>query len=48
MVVSPTGKPDAEESKRMVQLLNDINRELTNVMQGSVQMVRARVAVRKR
>lgn len=40
VVASQTRKPDAEQSKEMVRLLRGINKELTNVMQGSVQMVR--------
>lgn len=40
VVASQTRKPDAEESKEMVHLLDGINKELTNVMQDSVQMVR--------
>eukprot|EP00903_Cladosiphon_okamuranus_P012982 g12115.t2 len=38
VVASQTRKPDAEESKEMVRLLNGINKELTNIMQGTVQM----------
>lgn len=42
MAVSKSGKPDGEESRRMILLLDGINKELRNVMQSSVQMVRVR------
>ncbi|CAM9542987.1 unnamed protein product [Ectocarpus sp. 4 AP-2014] len=38
MAVSRTAKPDGEECRKMVRLLDNINRELTSVMQNSVQM----------
>lgn len=42
VVVSKICKPDAEESKEMVHLSEAINKKLTNVMQGTVQMVSVR------
>lgn len=42
LAASPTGKPDPEESKRMVRLLDNINKELVNTFQPSVQMVRVK------
>lgn len=39
VVVSKTRKPSAEESKEMVHVLEAINKKLTSVMQGTVQMV---------
>lgn len=47
IVASQTGKPNAAESKEMVRLLNGINKKFTNVMQGSVQMVRVNACRRK-
>ncbi|CAM9175288.1 unnamed protein product [Ectocarpus sp. 12 AP-2014] len=38
MAVSRTAKPDGNECRKMVRLLEGINRELTSVMQNSVQM----------
>ncbi|CAN0253376.1 unnamed protein product [Ectocarpus fasciculatus] len=38
MAVSRAAKPNGEECRKMVRLLEDINRELTSVMQNSVQM----------
>ncbi|CAM9439834.1 unnamed protein product [Ectocarpus sp. 6 AP-2014] len=38
MAVSRTAKPDGDECRKMVRLLEAINRELTSVMQNSVQM----------
>ncbi|CAM9404711.1 unnamed protein product, partial [Hapterophycus canaliculatus] len=38
LAASQTGKPDPEESKRMVHLLDSINKELVNTFQPSVQM----------
>lgn len=45
VVASPTRKPDAEESKEMIRLLDAINKELKNAMQEVVQMVRVIVAL---
>ncbi len=44
VVVSKTCKPDAEASEEMVHLLEAINKKLTNVMQGTVQMVSVRAS----
>lgn len=46
VVASHTRKPDAEESKEMVRLLEAINKELKNVMQETVTLVRTLVEVR--
>ncbi|CAM9610916.1 unnamed protein product [Pylaiella littoralis] len=47
MAVSKTGKPDGEESRRMILLLDGINKELRNVMQSSVQMSKTLLALTK-
>ena len=43
IVASHTRKPDAEESKEMVSLLDRINKQLQNVMQETVTLVRTLV-----
>lgn len=45
MAVSRTLKPNGEECRKMVGLLEEINRELTSVMQNSVQMVSGHGAI---